>query len=145
MKKLFLSLIVAFSAHTAMANVQLELKHASLNPVEGDQTKYIRVHTNGTVLITYCDSLTGACLPATHVATLSHYAMNHIYRETEFARGGNLIENKPLCTAVPSESKSYSASNGTVALEYGTYPCGVFTVNATNSADYLISVLNQYE
>ena len=145
MKKLFLSLVVAFAAHSAMANVQLELKHAPLNPVQGDQVKYIRLYTNGTVFLNYCDALTGTCLPATHLATLSHYAMNHIYQQTEFARGGALLENKPLCTAVPSESKVYSASNGTVSLEFGTYPCGVFTVNQTNAADYLISVLNQYE
>ncbi len=145
MKKLFLSLVVAFAANSAMANVQLELKQSTLNPVEGDQVKFIRLYTNGTVFLNYCDALTGVCNPATHLATLSHYAMNHIYAQTEYARGGVLIENKPLCTAVPSEQKIYSASNGTVLLETGTYPCGVYTVNRTDAADYLISVLNQYE
>jgi|SRR5688572_21068965 len=145
MKKLFLSLFVAFAASSAMANIQLELKASPLNPGVGAKDKYIRVYTNGTVFLNYCDIQTGVCDPAIYLATLSHYAMNHIYNLTEQARYGTLLENKPLCTAVPVEAKTYTGSNGTVVLESGTYPCGVFTQNTSDAAYYLIGVLRQYE
>jgi len=144
MKKLLLSVVLAFAAQTAMANV-LELQVTPLNPVEGSKTKHLKLYTSGEVHLNYCDIKSGVCDPSTHLATLSWYAMNHLQNMVEQARHGVMVEEIPTCTAVPTEAKSYTADSRMVVLEDGTYPCGAQMLNRTDAAYYLSSVLKQYE
>lgn len=145
MKKFVLSLIVAFAAQSAMANVQLEAEIAPLNPVPGSLTKFVKIYKSGEVHVTQCETLTGNCYPTAHVATLSWYAMNYINGQIEMARAGALIEDKDGCTEAPTISRTYTADDKTVLLEKGTYPCGSVFMNQTDAAYYLVSVLKQYE
>ena len=144
MKKIMFSLLVLFATQSAMADV-LTLTVTPLNPSVGAQTKYLKVFQSGQVQVTYCDAINGYCAPSTYLATLSWYAMNHIYQLTEQARYAPIETNFPLCTAVPFESKSYTAARGSVILEDGTYPCGAFRQNTSDAAAYLLSILRQYE
>ena len=145
MKRSLLSLFFIFAAHSAMANVALEVRVSPLNSFPGATTKYVRVYNSGEVYRSYCEISNGHCYPATRLAVLSHYAMNHIFNLNEEARYGVIQDNTPLCAAVPSEAKTYTASNGSVLLENGTYPCGMFSMNQSDAAYYLLGVLRQYE
>ncbi len=144
MKKLLLSIVFLFAAQGAMADV-LSLNVSPLNPTPGATTKHLKVYASGQVHLSYCDLATGQCYPSKYLATLSWYAMNHIYNMTEQARFGAVETTTPLCAAVPFESKSYTAAGGSVFLEDGTYPCGTFRQNTSDAADYLLNVLRQYE
>ena len=97
--KLFFSLVVAFAAQSAMANVQLEAQITPLNPGVGSQSKFVRIYKSGEVQVQFCDVATGACTNPTYITTLSWYAMNHIMNQTEFARSGHAeIVTRPCRT-----------------------------------------------
>lgn len=153
MKKVILGALVVFTglaSATSLRTVKLEVKTAPLGHMNhAGLTTYIQVLGDGAVLGTECKPRHfGRCAPSVHLDQLSKQEMRRIDRLIARASRGSLIDPNPggiYCMAIPFQSTTYSANNGSLILKSGSFPCGGSMVNDTNAGEELVEILDGYK
>lgn len=151
MKKVLMALVVSglsLARPLPLGNVRLEVQTNPLGPKPAKVSRLLQVKNNGSVSLRTCNTAIPprpgfkACTTK-EIARLTAYEIDRIDREIDLARRGKIKKwSGPICKALPTETRKYSADNGRVFLKQGPVPCGAPTYNDSAAATSLVGRLN---